>query len=306
MENKFGKINKFSNQGNLIGSSLLIRILFGFGLNSLLSLVLGIFNLSSPNDETYWILQGLFIIIYNIITFYNISKTNKIPINDSIKIKVKPINTLQLIKVFCICIFIVFSTGILTSIIQHFLNFESKNIINNNINSIEAIIFSFITLCLITPVTEEILFRGTILKSLTKYDKITGILISSFLFAIIHTTINQVVFSFFIGIIFSVINIKYSSITPSIILHIFLNSFAYLENIFITYFEFQLKYFYIFSIFISIIGFISLILYLFKNYKYLHLKEINYKYIKKFLLSKYMIIYCSFSLLVILLTILSS
>lgn len=76
----------------------------------------------------------------------------------------------------------------------------------------------------IAPITEELLFRGVILKGMmNNYSVKKSIIISSILFAIIHGTLQQGVYAFITGIIFSMIYIYTGSVKLSILAH-FLNN----------------------------------------------------------------------------------
>lgn len=76
----------------------------------------------------------------------------------------------------------------------------------------------------IAPIMEELLFRGVILKGLmNKYSVKTSIILSSILFAIIHGSLQQGVYAFISGLIFSAVYIYTGSIKFTIVAH-FLNN----------------------------------------------------------------------------------
>lgn len=137
----------------------------------------------------------------------------------------------RLINIFLIMIgYILIRNAILLPIFDIFENqFENEGL-NPSINK-----FTFDQILLyigiyiyqslaIAPVTEEILFRGIILKGIMhKYSIKKSIIISSILFAIIHGSLQQGLYAFISGIIFSLIYIYTGSIKFSIMAH-FINN----------------------------------------------------------------------------------
>lgn len=75
-------------------------------------------------------------------------------------------------------------------------------------------------LVIIAPITEEIVYRGLILKGLLKHYSVKkAIIISSLLFAFMHFNIWQGVIAFVLGLLLAWIYIKTKSITPCILAH---------------------------------------------------------------------------------------
>lgn len=94
-----------------------------------------------------------------------------------------------------------------------------------------AIITTILYLVIIAPISEEIVFRGLILKTLSPFGKRNAVVISALLFALMHKNIPQAVGAFAIGIIFATVDTKANSIVPSIIMHSLNNLLPCLVNI---------------------------------------------------------------------------
>lgn len=94
-----------------------------------------------------------------------------------------------------------------------------------------AIITTIFYLVIIAPISEEIVFRGLILKTLSPFGKRNAVVISALLFALMHKNIPQAVGAFAIGIIFATVDTKANSIVPSIIMHSLNNLLPCLVNI---------------------------------------------------------------------------
>ena len=88
-------------------------------------------------------------------------------------------------------------------------------------NSIQSIIY-VLSVAIITPVKEEILFRGILYRFLEKrYNFLVSIIISSFIFGILHG--GLLITATIMGMVFAMLYKKTQSIIPSIILHIVWN-----------------------------------------------------------------------------------
>ena len=72
---------------------------------------------------------------------------------------------------------------------------------------------------LIGPAVEELVFRGFILKALKPCGKLFAVLVSALMFSLMHGDIQQLLFTFFAGLLFGYIAVQYS-IWASFLLHI--------------------------------------------------------------------------------------
>ena len=80
--------------------------------------------------------------------------------------------------------------------------------------------------CIIAPVTEELLMRGLVLKNLSRVSQRLAILLSAFLFGLMHENLLQFLFTFPLGILLGYITIRHNSVTPAIIVHMAVNTFG--------------------------------------------------------------------------------
>ena len=88
-------------------------------------------------------------------------------------------------------------------------------------------VISFITIGVIAPVCEEMLFRGIILRGfLAHYSAITAILLSSLLFSLIHMNWFQIPFTFVFGLFLGWLYFRSRSLWPSILAHMAQNMAA--------------------------------------------------------------------------------
>lgn len=82
-------------------------------------------------------------------------------------------------------------------------------------------------ICLIGPITEELLMRGYILGGLhNRYGAAIAIFISSALFGVLHLNIDQGINGFIMGVILGVLYIRTNSVFSCMLAHIINNSIA--------------------------------------------------------------------------------
>ncbi|CAB4280039.1 unnamed protein product [Prunus armeniaca] len=80
------------------------------------------------------------------------------------------------------------------------------------------------------PVWEEIVFRGFLLPSLTKYMPVwSAILVSSVVFALAHFNVQRMLPLIFLGVVMGVIFARSRNLLPSMLLHSLWNGFVFLD-----------------------------------------------------------------------------
>ncbi len=85
--------------------------------------------------------------------------------------------------------------------------------------------------CIIAPVTEELLLRGFALKNLSRVSQRFGILMTAFLFGVMHENVLQFLFTFPLGILLGYITIRHNSVLPAIAVHITVNAVSVLMDL---------------------------------------------------------------------------
>lgn len=90
-----------------------------------------------------------------------------------------------------------------------------------------AIILTFISICILTPITEELLFRGYILDSINRlHGKWAAIFLSSLLFGLVHLDPYVIGMATIGGVIYGWIRIRTGSLIPGIVAHAMWNTMA--------------------------------------------------------------------------------
>ncbi|CAI8619523.1 unnamed protein product [Vicia faba] len=93
-----------------------------------------------------------------------------------------------------------------------------------------AMLLYAIVVSVCAPVWEEIVFRGFLLPSLTKYMPVwCAILVSSVAFALAHFNIQRMLPLIFLGMVMGVIFTRSRNLLPSMLLHSLWNGFVFLD-----------------------------------------------------------------------------
>lgn len=117
----------------------------------------------------------------------------------------------------------------------------------------------FLLIIIITPIYEEILYRGILFKGARKnYTPFVGIILSSILFAVMHLNIVQSTHALFLGILLAYIYHHTNSLVITTLIHI-LNNFLVLFFPFSAFELFSGKYLIVFAPIFFIFGMILFI-----------------------------------------------
>ncbi len=101
-------------------------------------------------------------------------------------------------------------------------------VLNNN--NYFAFLLLFLTTTFIAPLFEEMIFRGVLLPVLARdYGKTIGILISSFVFALAHLSLNEFPPLFVLGIGLATTRLISGRLSSSIVMHSFWNGLTFLN-----------------------------------------------------------------------------
>ncbi len=80
--------------------------------------------------------------------------------------------------------------------------------------------------CIIAPITEEIFFRGMLLRVFSRANQRFAVFATAFFFGLSHHNIPQFVLAFILGTFLAHITLKHNSVIPAVIVHIFINSMS--------------------------------------------------------------------------------
>ncbi len=121
-----------------------------------------------------------------------------------------------------LCMFSNVVSGIIYAISTYF-GHPLSNVSIYYDGSVKLAVILVITNCLLPAVFEEFLFRGFILNSLKKYGNFMALVLSSLLFALMHSTAMQLPFAFICGISLAYIALLSQSILCPMFVHFLVN-----------------------------------------------------------------------------------
>lgn len=104
---------------------------------------------------------------------------------------------------------------------------SSKDFVSKMLTTSHSIILIYISVGIIAPIFEELMYRGFLFKGLqySKLGPIGAILITSLIWSVVHVQydIINIIFIFLIGITLGIARLKTHSIYVPIAMHIFIN-----------------------------------------------------------------------------------
>jgi membrane protease YdiL (CAAX protease family) len=133
----------------------------------------------------------------------------------------------MLTAVLITCFSITFSliiNYVVAAVIQYFPSFA----VVEEFLSMGSLTFQLVFFCVVGPIVEELCFRGLILKRLLNWVPTrVAVLVTSFLFGLIHWNPLQSMYCFVVGIALALLYVRFRNIWAPVILHMVFN-FAYI------------------------------------------------------------------------------
>lgn len=127
-------------------------------------------------------------------------------------------SSITIIMIVALIFFSIFSDDLMNSDIVP----SSMTNLSTNHSLTNTIVF-LVYGCIVAPITEEMVFRGVVLKGFSVVSQRFGIFISALFFALVHGNLLQGMNAFIIGLYFGFVAVKYNSILPNMLMHICAN-----------------------------------------------------------------------------------
>ena len=204
----------------------LAAAVLGVVVNLVQMIIITIFNVVNPAFES----NGLFRYLLIAVSFYLIGFPicclilKSIP--DGPKREEENLTFGGFIKFFLISYFIMvllnlFTTGFLWIV----GNFKEADVVNplESVLSNSSIWATIIFAGILSPIIEEVLFRGVMLNKLRTYGDKIAIITTALLFGLFHENFSQFFYAVGLGMIFAYVTLKTGTIKYSIGLHIMIN-----------------------------------------------------------------------------------
>lgn len=132
---------------------------------------------------------------------------------------VSPLTTLlTVVLTLCIMPLIMFINSLSSLLVENGVDTTLNALVKEN-----PIWLNLIIIALLPAVVEEFIFRGLILNGYKRRNPLMAILLSAFLFGLLHMNLNQFSYAFVIGIVFGFLAYATGSLLPSILGHFIIN-----------------------------------------------------------------------------------
>ncbi len=145
---------------------------------------------------------------------------------DGTKKECKKLSTLSIIKLILITYFLMYIINILTTLILTFIGSIAGLNTTNPLDSVilpNSWIWNLLFVGILSPIVEELMFRGVMLNKLRCYGDKIAIITTSLLFGLFHGNFHQFFYAAAIGALFAYVTLKTGNIIYSIILHVSIN-----------------------------------------------------------------------------------
>ena len=204
----------------------LAAAVLGVVVNLAQMIIITIFNVVNPAFES----NGWFRYLLIAVSFYLIGFPicclilKSIP--DGQKSEEETLTFGGFIKFFLISYFIMVLLNLFT---MGFLwivgNFKGSDVVNplENVISNSSVLATIIFAGILSPIIEEVLFRGVMLNKLRTYGDKIAIITTALLFGLFHENFSQFFYAVGLGMIFAYVTLKTGTIKYSIGLHIMIN-----------------------------------------------------------------------------------
>lgn len=148
----------------------------------------------------------------------------------------KPYNKREYLLIIPIAVMICFigniATNIFSGMFQTFFGVEFTQAEDTvTYTNLSGIIMSFIATALLPAFLEEFAIRGVVMQSLRRYGDMFAIVMSSFVFSLMHANMIQIPFAFIAGIGIGYAVIKTGTIWTGVIIHFINNSLAVISMV---------------------------------------------------------------------------
>lgn len=236
------RLKKFYSIG---GSCILFHFIFAVAMASLLTgLAMFILQLQNP-DASYYSLydyaySSSILISINAFTYlianvlFSVIGMKRAKIRrTSLLAKTRNFGFPDALKYCFIAIFIQYGAAVFSIISSDILSkygfnamIDTSDMASTAMGTVVLILYQ----CVVAPITEELFYRGMVLKTFSRANQRFAIVASSVFFGLAHGNIPQFMLAFLLGMFLAHIDIKHNSILPSVIVHFFINTTAMILN----------------------------------------------------------------------------
>jgi len=170
----------------------------------------------------YWVMYIISVYIVSVPVFVAICGGRGIirPVRRKMKITVK-----DFARLIVVCLSFTYIFNFVGAMVNEQISKLVGHTVVNPLTALESTnqVLMFVCTALISPFTEEIMFRGVLLKKLRPYGDKIAIWYSAFAFGLYHGNFSQFFYAVAIGMILGAIAVKTNRLIYTILLHIAIN-----------------------------------------------------------------------------------
>lgn len=227
---------------NRLGIALLINQLLVSSLGTLLSFAqkmlisaLGLGDLTNAvmlvlKCVAYFVAFTLPIWVFNLMIKY-VDREEYAPQNDGKKASPVDLACALVIGLGFVDMFSIVNYYAVKSILPHYSEYTHQNFWSMELKQPYQIILYFIYVAIIPAIVEELLFRKTVCDALLPYGKASAILFSAIFFSLMHSNIEQLLYTFVAGVFLAWLYVEGKSILLPMLLHFLNNGKSVLLNV---------------------------------------------------------------------------
>lgn len=159
------------------------------------------------------------------VLFFIITKQN---FRETVRLKSMHIGTYFIIPLLVLCIepIIALVNAVSMLFVKNYISSTVTQVVTRN-----SLLLSLGLMALMPAIVEELAFRGVILGNYRHSGTLSGILMSGFLFGLMHMNFNQMAYAVLLGIIFGIVVEATGSIISTIEMHFLVNG----TSVFLSY-----------------------------------------------------------------------
>ena len=134
----------------------------------------------------------------------------------------KGLTILNVLKYILIGAFLQYGSGMIVNVVRELFSeadISGQSAYLINYSSLRSFAVSAFYTCIAAPLTEELFYRGFVMKAFSVTSQRFGIIASALFFALGHGNVAQFILTFIMGIFLGYIDIKHDSVLPSIFVH---------------------------------------------------------------------------------------
>lgn len=183
-------------------------------------------------NTVYVIFATLVSPIAFVLTFVIINKVSRTNYNTALGVKRKFSIKYLLVTIFLsfVCVFGMSNFVSLFDAVLAKIGFNGSYALPIPMDNFGYLVLNLILLAVLPAICEELVFRGIIFNGLKPYGNMKAVFLSATLFMLVHSSVEQTVYPFFVGIVLALLMLRTNNIIYPILLHFLNNAIVVVIN----------------------------------------------------------------------------